>query len=176
MAVDFADLRRKLNQLDLLSASDEKDRMSNLVDSLDGDSVRALTLMAAKRHKVKVAPEDTKTFELLENIIKGLLSEDCVDLAKQAIAIAPDWMVRTVLITSVNRFNTVDQEAIRDAIAARRAQLGADAVDEDGNPIEIVLAPEDYNAAAEAAAKKAAEAAKEGNGKPKRGLFGTKKK
>jgi hypothetical protein len=145
MAVDFRDLHYKLESLDVWSIKDNKQDAFNLVESMDGDELRALSLMAAKRHTVKKIPDGTKTFELLENVIVGLHSEDCVDLAKQTISIAPDWVLRTLLLASINRFNTVDQLEIRRLITER------------GHDVE--LSADELAAAQQAAAEAAARAA-----------------
>jgi len=124
MAVDFRDLRFKLESLDVWAIQEKKDQAATLVENIDGESLRALSLMAAKRHTVLHPSDGTKTFELLENVIVGLHSADCVDLAKQTISIAPDWILRTFLLASVSRFNSVDQLALREVITSRSQELG----------------------------------------------------
>ena len=124
MAVDFGDLRFKLESLDVWDIQGKKEQASTLVDNIDGESLRALSLMAAKRHTVLRPSDDTKTFDLLENVIVGLRSADCVDLAKQTISIAPDWILRTFLLASVSRFNSVDQLALREVVTTRTQQFG----------------------------------------------------
>jgi hypothetical protein len=150
MAVDFSDLRFKLESLDIWSVQDKKGEAAALVENIDGESLRALSLMAAKRHTVKHIPDGTKTFDLLENVIIGLHSDDCVDLAKQAISIAPDWILRTFLLASINRFNTVDQLAIRQLITQREKEAGEEVVE---------LSQEELAAAQAAAIEAAAHAA-----------------
>ena len=156
MAVDFEDLRQKLQLLDVWSIQERKMESTELVDSLDVDSLRALALMAAKRHTVVIPPQGTKTFELLENVIIGLRSEDCQTLARQVISIAPDWMLTTLILASVNRFNTVDQLEIRKRVmdqgelddealaAAQEAALQAAAQAASGTPkeTEVPAVPE----------------------------------
>lgn len=165
MAVDFRELRYQLNKLDLWSVEDRKDLQADMVQSLSEESLRALALMAAKRHTVKNVPADTKTFGLLENIIKGLHSADCSDLAKQAIAIAPTWMIETVIIASVNRFNTVDQNALREAVTALKAES-----DEEVSPEAIAEAERlAEEAAARAAAIERGEVVPDDDGKNTKG-------
>lgn len=149
MAVDFPDLRFKLENLDVWTVQDKKEQAVTLVDNIDGESLRALSLMAAKRHTVLRPAVGTKTFELLENVIVGLHSADCSDLAKQTISIAPDWILRTFLLASVSRFNSVDQLALREVISAREQEFGSD----------VELSKDDLAAAQQVAAEAAERAA-----------------